>query len=122
MDTRTYVTPATKQQADRYGIPATTKIGMPASDRRPSLPREYLIRYARAGSRIAADAGAPRLAAICDAYLQLLVENDRLRDRLATAQGWDDMQTKQQERPQQAKLVAHCAERTDTINVQGGRR
>lgn len=97
-------------------LPSATHHGMPATAR-PPMTRARLIALAKAGSRVARLHRAPNIAAICNAFLLVLAENDRLRRELAAAQGWHDEPTRRQEQPSQDALAARCAARTGTIDI-----
>lgn len=99
--------------ASRFGIIAHTHVGMPAVVRPPAMTRDRLLRFAESGARIFAAEGAPRTAAVCEAYLASVAENDHLRRQLATLRGWGDEPTRRESTPDLAK----CATRTGMIEV-----
>lgn len=76
--------------------PRPTKLGMAPMKRTPALtPAERTLRFARVAGPVFAQAGAPNTAAVCDAYVQLVAENDLLRRQLASFNEWSDEPTRQ---------------------------
>lgn len=88
--------------------------------------RDLLLRWAKAGSLLAARPGplySPRIAAICDALIRTLTQNDVLRrevaalkQRLAAAQGWGDEPTRRSDSETYPGLVARTT-RTDLHRI-----
>ncbi len=90
--------------------------------------REYLLRLAKVGSRVAGREGplhSPRVAAVCDGLIMALAENDALRreiatlkHRLAEAHGFGDEPTRRSDSETYPGLVARTT-RTDLHQIPG---
>lgn len=85
--------------------------------------RERLLRLAEAGARICRQWGYTSLAAICDALILAIAQNDVLRrevatlkQRLAVAQGWGDEPTRKSDDQTYPVLVARTT-RTDLHRI-----
>lgn len=85
--------------------------------------RERLLRLAEAGARVCRQWRYGSLAAICDALLLALAQNDVLRrevavlkQRLAQAQGWGDEPTRKSDAESYPVLVARTT-RTDLRRI-----
>lgn len=55
---------------------------------------DRLLRFARTAGPVFAANGAPNTAAVCDAYVEAVAENDHLRRQLALVGEWSDVPTK----------------------------
>lgn len=91
--------------SDKGSIP--TKRGM-APMRRPPMPLsgDRLLRFARVAGPVFAAHGAPNAAAVCDAYVQAVAENDHLRRQLASFDEWSDEPTRRTDPEDDDALLA----------------
>lgn len=76
-------------------VPSTTQHGMPGLQRPPAVSRDRLVRLARAAVPMLTQVGAVNTAAVCDAYLAEVAENDLLRRQLASLSEWREEPTRQ---------------------------
>jgi hypothetical protein len=73
----------------------STNRGMTPMLRSPALlSGDRLLRFARVAGPVYARHGAPNTAAVCDAYVQVVAENDLLRRQLASFDEWSDEPTR----------------------------
>lgn len=94
-------------------FPATiTKVGMPNLPRPPAKSREQLVKFARVAVPLFVIQGAPNTAAVCDAYLAEVAENDLLRRQLASMSEWRDEPTRRVDPHQDSNSRI-----TDTVEV-----
>lgn len=87
--------------------PTPTKRGMASMRRSPApLSGDRLLRYARVAGPVFAAHGAPNAAAVCDAYVQAVAENDHLRRQLASFDEWSDEPTRRTDPEDDDALLA----------------